>query len=111
MAVKESSRKGTTVSSRDSRPGCTGRRAQEDGLQGKRALCGHKLTRDLVVARGAATHTQWKPRRHRGRSAHRSLGTGRTARSQGTLPCAEMVVFFPHKGEEREGGRDMGRSN
>lgn len=110
MAVKESSRRGTTVSSRDSRPGCTGRRAQEDGLQGKRALCGHKLTRDLAVVRGAVTHGG-NPGGTEDAVLTGAWGQAGPARSRGTLPCAEMVVFFPHKGEEREGGRDMGRSN
>ena len=31
-------------------------------------------------------------------------GQGGPARSRGTLPCAEMVAFFPHKGKAREGG-------
>lgn len=33
-------------------------------------------------------------------------GQAGPARSWGTLPCAEMVAFFPHKGKEREGERE-----
>lgn len=77
MAVKESSRKGATVSSRDSRPGWHrlkgpgGRAAGEEGSPWTHA------------EQRAHSDTGRKPRRHRARSAHRSLGTGRTSKKLG----------------------------